>query len=129
MDFAKPIRIRSGDRVRIVAPGGPFDLDSFNAGVEILKTRYEPKFDQSIFAVDRYLAGDDHRRHAELTTAFLEPDTKALFCARGGYGSMRPLPHVPVPPLPLKPLVGYSHMTSPPLAFVPWGLSNVLAPV
>jgi muramoyltetrapeptide carboxypeptidase len=129
MEFAKPVRIRTGDRVRIVAPGGPFDLDSFNAGIEVLKTRYEPKFDQSIFAVDRYLAGDDHRRHAELTSAFLEPDTKAIFCARGGYGSMRLLPQLPVSTLPLKPFVGFSDMTALHLAFQAAGRITFHGPV
>src|SRR5215813_11497133 len=97
MEFTKPARIRQGDRVRIVAPGGPFDRDSFNAGV---------------FAVDRYLAGDDARRLAELTGAFSDSDSKAIFCARGGYGAMRLLPQLSISSLPLKPLVGFSDMTA-----------------
>src|SRR5262244_3158935 len=121
MEFIKPARIRQGDRVRIVAPGGAFDRDSFNAGLEVLRTRYEPVFDEGLFAVDRYLAGDDARRLAELTTAFSEPDTKAIFCARGGYGAMRLLPQLPVSTLPLKSFVGFSDMTALHLAFLAAG--------
>src|SRR5215831_14845281 len=129
MEFTKPARIRQGDRVRIVAPGGPFDRDSFNAGVEVLRTRYEPVFDEGVFAVDRYLAGDDARRLAELTGAFSDSDSKAIFCARGGYGAMRLLPQLSISSLPLKPFVGFSDMTALHLALQAAGRISFHGPV
>jgi muramoyltetrapeptide carboxypeptidase len=129
MAFAKPARISIGDRVRIVAPGGRFDRASFDAGVDILKTRYQPVFEDSIFAVDRYLAGEDPRRLTELTKALLESDTKAVFCARGGYGSMRLLPELSISALPLKPFVGFSDMTALHLAFQAAGRISFHGPV
>jgi len=129
MAFAKPARIRQGDRVRIVAPGGSFDRDSFNAGLEVLRSRYEPVFDEGLFAVDHYLAGDDARRLAELTGAFSDPDSNAVFCARGGYGAMRLLPQLDISRLPWKPLVGFSDMTALHLAFQAAGRVSFHGPV
>ena len=95
----------------------------------MLRTRYEPVFDESLFAVDRYLAGDDTRRLGELTGAFSEPDSKAIFCARGGYGAMRLLPQLQISSLPLKPLVGFSDMTALHLAFQAAGRISFHGPV
>ena len=36
-----------------------------------------------------YLAGDDATRAAELMAAFADPETAAVWCARGGYGVVR----------------------------------------
>ncbi len=47
------------------------------------------QYDPGIFQQHRYLAGDDGRRLAELNGALADPAVRAIFCARGGYGSMR----------------------------------------
>lgn len=39
-----------------------------------------------------YLAGGDSERAAALNEAFQDPEVRAIFCARGGYGSARLLP-------------------------------------
>ncbi len=89
MPFAPPAALRPGDAVAIVAPAGPFDRESFEAGLALVKARYRPQFGDGLFAQHRYLAGDDVRRAAELHQAFTDPSIKAVFSARGGYGSMR----------------------------------------
>lgn len=89
MPFVAPPALRPGDPVAIVAPAGPFDRESFEAGLALVKGRYDARFTEGIFARHRYLAGDDARRSAELAHAFADPDLKAVFTARGGYGSMR----------------------------------------
>ena len=89
MPFVAPPALRPGDPVAIVAPAGPFDRESFEAGLALVKGRYDARFTQGIFAQHRYLAGDDARRTAELNHAFTDPDIKAVFTARGGYGALR----------------------------------------
>ncbi|MGH3487688.1 MAG: S66 peptidase family protein [Actinopolymorphaceae bacterium] len=92
---ARPRRLRVGDRVSVVAPAGPPAPDLLDKGVAILSawgldvrlgtyvhTRH-PSFD--------YLAGTDAQRAEDLTRAWCDPDTVAVFCARGGYGAMRTL--------------------------------------
>ncbi len=89
MPFVAPPALHPGDRVAIVAPAGPFDRESFDAGLNLLRARYTPHFTDGIFSQARYLAGDDARRGTELNDAFSATDIKAVFTARGGYGSMR----------------------------------------
>jgi muramoyltetrapeptide carboxypeptidase len=137
-NFRKPHAVRPGDAVAIVAPAGPFDRAALEAGLAILSQRYRVRYDERIYSQERYLAGDDPRRFAELTTALADPDIKAVFCARGGYGAMRLLPRLAswVAELPLsalalasKPLVGFSDIT----ALHQWlqgnGIASIHAPV
>jgi len=42
-----------------------------------------------IYRTRGYLAGDDATRAAELIAAFADPETAAVWCARGGYGVVR----------------------------------------
>jgi len=87
--FVAPPALRPGDPVAIVAPSGPFDREAFEAGLALVQRRYTARFTDGLFTRHRYLAGDDARRAAELNQAFADPELKAVFTARGGYGSMR----------------------------------------
>ena len=131
--FRKPRAVRPGDTVAIVAPAGPFDKAALEAGLAIISERYRVRYDEHIHSRVRYLAGDDSRRFAELTTALTSPDIKAVFCARGGYGAMRLLPRLAAwaaeERIPAKPLVGFSDIT----ALHQWlqsnGMASIHAPV
>jgi muramoyltetrapeptide carboxypeptidase len=92
--FRKPRALSRGDAIAIVAPSGPFDRESFDAGLALLAERYQPRFDPGLFSRHRYLAGDDQRRLDELLRALRDPEIRAVFCARGGYGAMRLLPRL-----------------------------------
>ena len=80
----------------------------------IIANRYRPQYNPGIFERHRYLAGDDARRLAELTSYLASPEIKAIFCARGGYGTMRLLhelethPRSPAP----KHIIGFSDITA-----------------
>ena len=55
----KPRALRPGDRIALVAPASPFPARSFDAGVaELRRLGYEPVYDESVFARQRYIAGD-----------------------------------------------------------------------
>lgn len=104
--------LRPGDRVAAVAPAGPFDRPAFEAGLKAIAERYRVHFDSGIWARHRYLAGSDVRRLAELSAALADPQVKAVFCARGGYGALRLLAGLNgVSPTP-KPLVGFSDIVA-----------------
>lgn len=104
--------LRPGDRVAAVAPAGPFDRATFDAGLEVIGGRYRVHVDSGIWSRHRYLAGGDIRRLAELSAALADPQVKAVFCARGGYGAMRLLAGLNgVSPSP-KPLVGFSDIAA-----------------
>jgi len=61
-----------------------------------------------------YLAGDDYARAADLRAMLLDPGVKAVWFARGGYGTARLLRRVPWSALKRRPklLVGYSDLTA-----------------
>jgi muramoyltetrapeptide carboxypeptidase len=109
--FHKPRALRAGDPVAIVAPSGPFDRESFDAGLAIIAKRYHVQYEPGIFERHRYLAGQDARRLAELNAALGDPSIHAVFCARGGYGAMRLLQHLTPGPF-AKPIVGFSDITA-----------------
>jgi muramoyltetrapeptide carboxypeptidase len=81
-----PEALRPGDRIRVVAPSGPFDRTLVLRGIGWLGERYRVEFDRGIFSRTGFLAGDDARRLAELRRALSDPGIRAIVAARGGYG-------------------------------------------
>lgn len=79
----------------MIAPAGPFNEESFHAGLAWLRGRYEVVHRPDIFAKHGYLAGDDARRLGEILEALERPDIDAIVCARGGFGTTRILPGIP----------------------------------
>jgi muramoyltetrapeptide carboxypeptidase len=85
----KPKRLQQGDRVRIIAPASPVKPEMFAQGVNVIRELgFEPVYENP-FPKWRYLAGEDEHRKAELIRALEDPDCKAIFFARGGYGCSR----------------------------------------
>ena len=110
----KPEPLQPGDTIGVVAPASCFDAEAFQRGVQKLEgLGFNVRYREDIFSKQRYLAGSDPRRFGELKEFLLAPDVKAIFAARGGYGSMRLLPQLEKlsPPQP-KILMGYSDITS-----------------
>lgn len=106
------LALRRGDPVSLVAPASCFDRASFDAGLEILSRRYRVHPDCGLFARHRYLAGTDERRLEELAAALADRETRAVFCARGGYGLMRLLSRLDIAGMVPKPVVGFSDITA-----------------
>ncbi len=127
MSFLTPPPLRQGDRVAVVAPSGPFDRPSFEKGLELISARYSVVFTERIFDKHRYLAGTDEARLSELQAALDDESIKAIFAARGGYGSARLLADLRF----RKPthLVGFSDFTSIHYAAQRVGWRSLHAPV
>jgi len=129
VSFARPAALRPRDKVAVVAPAGPFDRAAFDAGLAVLAGRYQPVFDAGLFAVHHYLAGDDARRLAELQKALRDETVRAIFAARGGYGSARLLPKLALAGLPPKLVVGFSDLTALHQALGAAGWASIHGPV
>ena len=129
MPFTKPPALKPSDTVAVVAPSGPFDRESFDAGLAVLRSRYDVRFGEGLFESHRYLAGSDERRATELVAALTNPDVKAVFAARGGYGAMRVLDKVSLQRLPHKALVGFSDLTAIHAALQAAGRVSIHGPV
>jgi muramoyltetrapeptide carboxypeptidase len=67
-----------------------------------------------VYGQKGYLAGDDKDRLEDLHAMFREPAVKAIFCARGGYGSLRLLDKIRYDLIQENPkiFVGYSDITA-----------------
>ena len=86
----RPPRLKPGDTIGIVAPAGPFDPEKFIKGKSVLESMgFQTFFDDDIFQKHGFLAGTDIHRADQVNRLFAEPTVQAIFCARGGYGSMR----------------------------------------
>jgi muramoyltetrapeptide carboxypeptidase len=111
----KPPRLRPGDRVGLVTPASPCPADELRAGCAVLESfGLQVTVDAGTQYHLRYLAGNDEERAARLGESFADKRLKALFCTRGGYGSMRILPRLPYALLRRSPraLVGFSDITA-----------------
>ena len=88
--YLRPPALQSGDLIGIVAPASNIKSDMLDAGCRELeglgfRTLYRPDIVKSY----RYFSGTDERRAGELLDMIRDPEVKAIFCARGGYGSGR----------------------------------------
>lgn len=117
----------------MIAPASPFDPDAFARGMEVLASRLglRPRLRADVTARRAYLAGDDARRLEEWREAVADPDARAIFCARGGYGAMRILPGIDPAPLLERPkmLVGFSDVCALHAVLNRAGLATVHGPV
>jgi muramoyltetrapeptide carboxypeptidase len=111
----KPRALTPGDRLAVVAPASAFKRDEFDRGVdEIRRLGFEPVYDDSVFARERYVAGSPQVRAAAISSAWNDPTIAGLIGVRGGYGSVQVLPLLDPEEArrARKPFVGYSDLTS-----------------
>lgn len=109
-----PENLQKGDRIRIVAPAGKVQKDKVLPGIELLQDiGYEVLIGNHVFDRDFQYAGTDLQRASDLQEAISDPKTKAIICARGGYGSVRIIEKTDFVPLLKNPkwLVGFSDVT------------------
>jgi muramoyltetrapeptide carboxypeptidase len=89
----RPPRLHPGDLVAVVLPAGPADPGRLEAGAQVLRRwglevrlpAANPLGEPSHSG----LADSDAARSRELTLAWTDPDVRAVWAARGGYGVHR----------------------------------------
>lgn len=99
----------------MAAPSGPVQRRDFVRGVEFVAGKgFRVTYREDIFSREGYLAGSDARRAEELSGHLRDPEVKAVFLARGGYGSSRILESLDLAAFRRKPkiVVGYSDATA-----------------
>jgi muramoyltetrapeptide carboxypeptidase len=111
----RPPSLKPGATIGVVSPAGPVDAHELEQGLHRLEEEgFLLRLGANILSRDGYLAGRDETRLQDLHGMFVDPEIKAIFCARGGYGSMRLLDRLDYPMIRAnpKPLVGYSDITA-----------------
>jgi muramoyltetrapeptide carboxypeptidase len=95
LPLIRPPQLKRGDVVGVVAPAGPVDKHQLETGLAVIRAMgFEPLLGRHIYDRSRFMAGFDKDRAQDLTDMFLHPEVRAIFCARGGYGANRILPHL-----------------------------------
>lgn len=88
----KPLPLRPGDRVAVIAPSGGVDPERLAAGIRVLEARGFRVSAPTPRQPYRLFSGRDEERRAEILRAFEDPEVRAVWFARGGYGMNRLLP-------------------------------------
>jgi muramoyltetrapeptide carboxypeptidase len=116
MKILKPPRLRRGDLIGLVAPASPpLDWTMVERGVRYLEgLGYRTRMGAHAQAQQGYLAGADTQRAADLNGFLRDPEVRAIFALRGGYGTPRLLPHIDYAAARRDPkiIVGYSDVTA-----------------
>lgn len=111
----KPAALQPGDTIGVVAPASPFDRDCFERSCAVLRGQgYDLRVPESVFAREApYFAGPAAQRARDVEQMFRDPQVRAIFCARGGYGSNYLLGHVDLEVVRAHPKIfmGYSDVT------------------
>ncbi|MEZ0485293.1 S66 peptidase family protein [Fibrella aquatica] len=110
-----PPYLQPGDTVVIVAPASPFPYDDLQAAFNLLRHNWQLTVLEGahLQASTGAFAGTDAQRLADLQNAINDPSVRAIFAARGGYGSYRLVEKLDFSPLLTNPkwLVGFSDIT------------------
>jgi muramoyltetrapeptide carboxypeptidase len=109
-----PAPLKKGDKIWIVAPAGKIELRIVDRGAELLRRRgFIVEVGQHVFDEDGPFAGKDEERASDLQKAINDKYCKAIWFARGGYGSLRTLSLINWSAFFKKPkwIVGFSDIT------------------
>lgn len=87
----KGVALQAGDKIGVVAPGSPVGSGEVLAGIRTVLTDegYEVVLGETARVMEGYLAGSDLERRADLERMWLDDSIAAIWCLRGGYGSIR----------------------------------------
>jgi muramoyltetrapeptide carboxypeptidase len=108
----KPKALRQGSRFAAVAPASPGKNDRVAAGLKELERLGFSVVLPEDLQPDGYFASSANARHGEFINALADTRNDALIATRGGYGSVYLLEHGLPKSLPLKPLIGFSDLTT-----------------
>lgn len=108
--------LKKGDTVMIVAPAGILkDSTSLDDGIELFKDwGLHVKLGKYVFNQNGHFAGTDDERAEDFQAALNDPTVKAIWCGRGGYGSVRILDKIDFTGFKEQPkwLIGFSDITA-----------------
>ena len=117
INFIKPDYLKKGDRVAIVAPAGT--LQGRHKAIEKAESLLKewglvPILGQHLFVQNNHFAGKDSERLSDFQWALDSAEIKAIWCARGGYGTTRIIDDLNFDRFKKAPkwIIGYSDITA-----------------
>jgi muramoyltetrapeptide carboxypeptidase len=126
-----PPGLSAGDTVGIVAPARKITPAQLDAAILVLTSwGLNPQLATNIFSQNHsYLAGTDDERRSDFQNMIDDSKIKAIFCARGGYGSTRILDDIDFSALRQAPkwVIGFSDITAFHLRLLSIGIASIHA--
>jgi len=113
----QPPYLKAGDTVAIVAPSGVLNnrTKEVNQAKDLLKSwGLNVIVGENVFKKANHFAGTDAERAEDFQNALDNPKIKAIWCARGGYGTVRMIDKVDYTKYKVNPkwVIGYSDITA-----------------
>ncbi len=85
--------MQPGDLIDVIAPGSATENSILHSSVKALEAwGYKVRCSENLLKPELFLANTDAFRFQDLKKALEAKDSKAVWCLRGGYGSIRLLP-------------------------------------
>ena len=110
----RPNNLKEGDKVGILSTARKINLTEIENGINFLVSlKLEPVIGQTIGLEDDQFAGTDYQRQDDIQKMFNEPSIRGVWCARGGYGTVRIIDNLDFYKFLKNPkwLIGYSDVT------------------
>ncbi len=116
MKLITPSYLKKGDTVAIIAPAGILIHREtvIKKAVDLLESwDLHVVLGNHVFTQSNHFAGSDKERIEDFQKALDNPNIKAIWCARGGYGSVRIIDHLDFSQFLKQPkwIIGYSDVT------------------
>jgi len=111
-----PSALHQGDTILYIAPAGNINPDKgyMQRADSLLRLwGYVPKYPKNLYKKSFTFGGTDAERFTDLQQALDDPTIKAIWCARGGYGSVRIIENLDFTKFKKHPkwLIGFSDIT------------------
>ena len=110
-----PPRLEKGNLIGLVTPGSPISEEQLHDCIfKLEEMGFRTTHMDSVLSEYGYLAGKDRERADELMEMFTREDVDAIWCVRGGYGSIRILDLLDYELIRRNPkvFIGYSDITA-----------------
>ena len=127
-----PENLKFGDKVAVVATAKKVDRDNTLNGIQILKS-WGLRVVPGAFLFEQFhdFAGTDDHRLRDIQDMINDSEIKAIFVARGGYGSIRIIDQINFQSMLKKPkwICGFSDITAIHLKLYKLGIASLHAPM
>jgi len=110
-----PRRLKKGDLIGLVTPGSSVtEKQLADCITKLQEMGFRTTYNSSVLSEYGYFAGKDQERADELMEMFTREDVDAIWCVRGGYGSIRILDLLDYEQIKKNPkvFIGYSDITA-----------------
>lgn len=127
----RPAHLPLHPRVALIAPAGPLPEGAVDRAIDRVRGwGWEVEEGRNSRGRKGYLSGTDDERRADLQAAIDSPENDAIWCLRGGYGTMRIIDRINWRPLLQRPrpVIGFSDNTVLHLALRRLGLVSFHGP-